>query len=207
MYVPDHFAEDNRGTQMRFIRETGWGYLTGVVDGAPFVTHLPFLLDGEPGAEFLVAHMARLNPHWQSFAEGRDQLVVFPGPHCYVSPTWYAAEKAVPTWNYVAVHAYGTPRIIEDPDACYAAQKKLVDFHEAGFETPWRIEDMPESYIGGMLRGIVNFEIPIARIEAKFKLNQNRTTLDRAGVIAALADSPRENDRDVAALMAAREEG
>jgi transcriptional regulator len=205
MYVPENFAETDRETQLAVIRETGWGYLVGVIDDLPYVTHLPFMVDGAAGREKLVAHVSRLNPHWNSFAEGREQLVVFPGPHGYVSPSWYKAKKAVPTWNYVAVHVYGTPRIVDDPEACYAAQKNLVDFHESGLEQPWRMEDMPESYIDGMLRGIVGFEIPIARIEAKFKLNQNRKPEDRKGVIAAFAAGEREDSRRLAELMAARE--
>ena len=105
MYVPKDFAVTDRQKQIDFIQATGWGYLTGIVDGAPLVTHLPFLTEGEDGSEKLVAHMARANPHWESFANGKDQLVVFPGPHGYISPSWYETKKAVPTWNYAAAAA------------------------------------------------------------------------------------------------------
>jgi len=210
MYVPDAFAETDRGTLCDFIRSTGWGYLVGVADGVPFVTHLPFLLEGDAGSERLVAHMARANPHWQGFTDGagaREQLVVFSGPHAYVSPRWYTAAKAVPTWNYTAVHVYGVPRIVADPAAVYEAQKRLVDFYEAGADAPWRMEDVDAGYIEGMLRAIVSFEIPVARMEGKFKLSQNRTPEDRAGVIAALADGSDEGGKRVARLMASREAG
>lgn len=206
MYVPEYFAEADRATLLDFIRATGWGYLVGGADGVPFATHLPFLLEGEPGAERLVAHMARANPHWQSFAgDEREQLVIFSGPHCYVSPRWYTTAKAVPTWNYVAVHVYGVPRVVDDPAAVYAAQKRLVDFHEAGADAPWRMEDIDAGYIEGMLRAIVSFEMPIARMEGKFKLSQNRKAEDRAGVIAALSESTDDGGKKIARLMASRE--
>lgn len=210
MYVPEKFAETDRAVLLDFIRETGWGYLVGISDGAPVATHLPFLVDGVAGAEKLVAHMARANPHWKLFAQGDpapEQLVVFPGPHTYISPRWYASAKAVPTWNYTAVHVYGTPQVFYDPDAVYAAQKKLVDRYEAGSENPWRMEDVDAGYIAGMLRAIVSFEIPIARMEGKFKLSQNREAVDRAGVIEALSQSPSEGGRKIAGLMASREAG
>lgn len=201
MYMPKDFAVTDRQTQIAFIRQTGWGYLTGVIDDTPFVTHLPFLVEGEDGGEKLVAHMARANPHWQSFADGKPQLVVFPGPHSYISPSWYSSDKVVPTWNYTAAHAYGIPVLIEDPDAVYAGQKRLVDHYEAEFDTPWRMEAVDEDFINGMLRSIVSFEIPIDRIECKFKLSQNREADDRAGVVRALEGSKDANRQAVAALM------
>ena len=201
MYVPKDFAVTDRQKQIDFIQATGWGYLTGIVNGAPFVTHLPFLIEGEDGSEKLVAHMARANPHWESFANGKDQLVVFPGPHGYISPSWYETKKAVPTWNYAAAHVYGIPQIIDDPDAVYAGQKKLVDHHEAQFDTPWAMESVEAEYIDGMLRAIVCFEIPIKRIECKFKLSQNRTAQDRANVIDALSRSGDSSAHALAALM------
>jgi transcriptional regulator len=208
MYVPEAFAENDRATLLDLIRATEWGYLVGAAEGVPFATHLPFLLEGDPGAERLVAHMARANPHWQSFAEdGREQLVIFAGPHTYVSPRWYTSAKAVPTWNYVTVHVYGVPRVVDDPAAVYAAQKRLVDFNEAGAEAPWRMEDVDAGYIEGMLRAIVSFEMPIARMEGKFKLSQNRKAEDRAGVIAALSEGSDEGGKRIARLMASREAG
>jgi transcriptional regulator len=207
MYVPDKFAETDRATLLDLIRTIGWGYLVGVADGVPVATHLPFLIEGEPGAEKLVAHMARANPHWKSFAARGEQLVIFSGPHAYVSPRWYTTAKAVPTWNYVAVHVYGAPRVVDDPAAVRVAQKRLVDFHESGADAPWRMEDVDAGFIAGMLRAIVSFEVPIARMEGKYKLSQNRTPEDRAGVIAALSESSYEGSRGVARLMASREAG
>ena len=142
MYMPDLFAVNDRQTQINFIRTTGWGYLTGVIDDEPYVTHLPFLVTGGTGEEKLVAHMARANPHWESFANGKPQLVVFPGPHTYITPSWYNTDKAVPTWNYTTAHVYGTPVVIDDPQTVYAGQQDLVNHYEAQFDMPWRMEDV-----------------------------------------------------------------
>ncbi|MBC8451720.1 MAG: FMN-binding negative transcriptional regulator, partial [Rhodospirillaceae bacterium] len=190
-----------RQTRLDSTREAGWGYWTGSGKGDPFVTHLPLLVEGEDGNEKLVAHMARANPHWKSFADGTEQLVVFPGPHGYISPSWYETKKAVPTWNYAAAHAYGIPQIIDDPDAVYAGQKKLVDHHEAQFDTPWAMESVEAEFIEGMLRAIVCFEIPVQRIECKFKLSQNRTEQDRTNVIDALTHSEDLGGQVVAKMM------
>jgi transcriptional regulator len=201
MYLPPYYAEDDRETLYAVIRQNNFGLLFGMADDTPVATHLPFLLEGD----VLQAHMARANPHWRSFGAEQEVLCVFQGPHAYVSPSWYATGKAVPTWNYVAVHVYGAPRIVDDPEKARAMQQRLVAAHESGFDEPWSIDGLSESYVTGQLRAIVNFEIPIARIEGKFKLNQNRTAEDRAGVVAALQESPRADDRAVAELMAARE--
>jgi transcriptional regulator len=151
--------------------------------------------------------MARANRQWQDFAgleaEGREALVVFQGAHGYVSPSWYAPGPAVPTWNYLAVHAYGRPRIVEDMAEIRAHQDRLVDAHEAGLAAPWAMAGQDDEYIARMLCGIVAVEMPIARLEAKAKLSQNRTAVDRRGVIAALEASERPGDRELAAAMRA----
>ena len=201
MYMPDLFAVNDRQTQIDFIRTTGWGYLTGVIDDEPYVTHLPFLVAGGTGEEKLVAHMARANPHWESFANGKPQLVVFPGPHTYITPSWYNADKAVPTWNYTTAHVYGTPVVIDDPQTVYAGQQDLVNHYEAQFDMPWRMEDVDTNFIDGMLRAIVSFEIPIERIQCKFKLSQNRPAEDQQRVVDALESSTDANAKAVAGLM------
>jgi len=197
MYIPKHFEETDRETLYGIIRQNSFGLLVAPLDGRPVATHLPFLLEGDT----LIAHMARANPHWQGFAAGEEVLCVFQGPHAYVSPRWYAAENAVPTWNYAAVHVYGVPQIISDPNAAYADQKRLADFFEAGSDSPWSMDDRDPAYIAGMLRAIVNFRIPIARIEGKFKMSQNRPAEDRQSVADALSRSPDQAERETAALM------
>ncbi len=182
MYIPKPFEVTDRKILTRVIQKNNFGLLVNQVDGAPFATHLPFLIEGD----LLVCHMARANPQWRSFAAGAEVLCVFQGPHAYISPRWYQSDNTVPTWNYVAVHVYGVPEIIEDPAAALADQALLVAAQEAGQAEPWSLAERDPALIDGMLRAIVNFRIPIARIEGKFKLGQNRNEADRAGVTAAL---------------------
>lgn len=206
MYTPDIFALTDPAEVRRTLHEHGFALLVTAAEGAPMASHLPFLFDAGRGPKgALLCHMAKANPQWKDFpaleATGREALVVFQGPHGYVSPSWYAAGPAVPTWNYLAVHAYGTLRIIDDPAEIKAHQARLVDTHEAGFAVPWSMAGQSEKYIARMLRGIVAFEIPISRLEAKAKLNQNKSDADRQGVIAALEASGRPGDLELAAIM------
>ena len=197
MYIPDKFREDDIETLHAFIREHSFGILVTQMDGAPFATHLPFLFDADRGSHgMLRAHMARANPHWRSFNE-QEALVIFQGPHAYVSPSWYEVELSVPTWNYAAVHAYGIPRLIEDSAALYDQLKTLVQIHEAQFEQPWPFP-LPEDYVQKMMRGVVGFTFEITRLEGKFKMSQNRSAKERERVIEALRDT----HADVAAIMA-----
>jgi transcriptional regulator len=185
MYIPEPYAVTDREVLYSVIEENNFGLLINQADGAPFATHLPFLIEGD----VLVAHMARANPQWRSFGANREVLCVFQGPHAYISPRWRQSTDTVPTWNYVAVHVYGVPEIIDDPAAALAAQARLVDAHESGLQQPWSIDERDPDLIEGLLRSIVNFRIPVSRIEGKFKLDQNKTAADRAGAAAALEDS------------------
>jgi transcriptional regulator len=161
-------------------------------------THLPLVVkdDGEHG--LLEGHFARANPHWKSLA-GKETLVVFSGPHSYVSPTLYAEPLSVPTWNYIAVHAYGTLSLIEDEPGKDALLCGLINVHEPEYVEKWR--QMPDGFRRTMLAGIVGFRIPIARIEGKFKLSQNRPEVDRQNVLAAHAGGDPEQ-RALTAWMA-----
>jgi transcriptional regulator len=197
MYIPKPFEVRDRAVLYSVIRENNFGTLINQVEDAPFATHLPFLIEGD----VLVAHMARANPQWQSFAAGREVLCIFQGPHAYISPRWHHSTDTVPTWNYVAVHVYGVPEIIDDPAAALAQQVRLVDAHEAGFEQPWSIDERDPDLIDGLLRAIVNFRIPISRIEGKFKLDQKKTAADRAGVVVGLEGSGDPAARALAALI------
>jgi len=203
MYVPPLFAEAGPETLAGLMRRHAFALLTTVdADGAPFVSHLPLLYDAEGGPHgTLTGHMAKANPQWQHFAEGRPVLAVFRGPHAYVSPSWYGQQPSVPTWNYAAVHAYGRPVLVEDAEAKAALLRRMVDTYEAGFETPWRM-DLPAEYQAGMLKGIVAFRMPVDRLLGKLKLSQNRQPDDRARVEAALAAQGGE-PAEVAAEMRA----
>jgi len=165
----------------------GFASLVTVVDGAPVASHLPLLVDREAG-EFgsLIGHMARNNPQWRGFTEDAEALAIFQGPHGYISPSWYASQQAVPTWNYAAVHAYGAPRIIEDHGAVLAVLERLVAQNESARPTPWSLDSLATEFRDTQMRGIVAFEIPISRLEGKYKLGQNKPDADRRGAAAGL---------------------
>jgi transcriptional regulator len=180
-----------------FIREHSFGVLVTRGEDAPFATHLPFLFDASRGRYGLLsAHMARANPQWREFEGGREALVIFAGPHAYVSPSWYDVALSVPTWNYAAVHAYGVPRIIEDRQLLYEQLKTLIETNEAQFAQPWQF-DLPQDYIEKLMHGVVGFTLEITRLEGKFKMSQNRTPAEREKVIAAL----QADHQDVADIM------
>ena len=139
--------------------------------------------------------------------DGGEVLAIFPGPHAYISPSWYEAGPAVPTWNYASVHAYGTARAIRDPEWLRDMLDRLSARHEAREAAPWRMRDLPQAYLESMLRGIVGIEIAVSRLEGKFKLSQNRPAADRPRIIAALERRDDETSREVAGLMRERETG
>lgn len=192
MYIPEPFALSDPARIAAVLRDYDFALLISAVEGRPPVaTHLPFLYDSAAGPHgTLIAHMARANPHWRDFAPlaaaGGQVLAAFQGPHAYISPTAYAPGPAVPTWNYVAVHAYGTPRLLEAQAEVERGLARLVAAHEAGAPAPWSMAGQDEAFLARMMRGIVMFEIPLTRIEAKAKLSQNKRPADRRGVVAAL---------------------
>jgi len=171
---------------------------------APIVTadltasHLPFLVEDRGPLGTLLGHVARASPHHDELGKGNEALVTFTGPHAYVSPTWYEPGPAVPTWNYCAVHAYGTPRLLDE-----AATRAYLGTLAAHFDAGYRFDSLPEDYLVKMVRAIVAFELPIARLQGKAKLSQNRSPADAARVADALAASSVEGDRDVAKWMRA----
>ena len=202
MYIPKAFREDDTATLHKLMREYSFATLITQQDGVPLASHLPFVLDAEPGSYgTLFGHMARANSQWQTFEEGQEALVIFQGPHSYITPSWYEAKLAVPTWNYAVVHAYGVPHLIEDKTLLYSLLQKLVQTYEARFETPWPFKSLPDDYVQKMMQGIVGFEIPVTRLEGKFKLSQNRPESDRARVATVLSDNQDELSTGVAALM------
>lgn len=194
MYVPKHFAVEDRDALDAVIHDNPFGLLVGELEGSPFATHLPFLLDGDR----LLSHFARGNPHWKSVDGRTEMLAVFSGPHAYVSPRWYEAGQAVPTWNYVAVHAYGAPRVIEDAGQLRELLDRLVTEYEGA---AWSLDGQDADFTDRMSRGIVAFEMPIERIEGKFKLSQNRAVEDRRRVITELERPGDGRNEDLARLM------
>jgi transcriptional regulator len=203
MYIPAHFSETRRDVLHDLIRRHSFGTLVSQTAEGLFATHLPFLVDASRGEHgTLLAHMARANPHWRSFLEEGtpESMAIFNGPHAYVSPSWYGTDRAVPTWNYAVVHAYGRPRLVEDEAQVRRLLGATVDEFEAGFAQPWSMARLPEEYVSGMTKGIVAFELPVARLEGKLKLSQNRPTEDRERVSAALRQG-NSDQRAVAHLM------
>jgi transcriptional regulator len=188
MYIPALYREDDLTVLHNLMRQHSFATLVTFDGSRPFASHLPFLLDTEQG-EYgtLRAHMARANPQWQQFQEGQEALVIFEGPHAYISPSWYETHPSVPTWNYVAIHAYGVPRLL-DEDALIRLLYELTATFEAA-SAPSAAYTLTEDYVQKLARGVVGFEIEIARLEGKLKMSQKSSPADREGAIAALQAS------------------
>lgn len=202
MYRPRSFRVDDLGKLHGLVRSVGFGTLISGSGGAELeATHLPLLLDAERGElGTLIGHFARANPNWHALEGEPEVLVTFLGPHAYVSPSWYASPVAVPTWNYAAVHVRGVPRLVTDRGVLRSQLERLVTEHEAYVDEPWSIE-RAGSIVEQLMEAIVGFEITITRIEGKWKLNQNRSAEDQAGVAAALERSARTGAAEVARIM------
>lgn len=187
MYVPPRFTQADREECLALIEREPFGlFVTAAADGAPFATHIPFHLRRRGDEAVLAGHVARANSHWQAFDGAREALAVFQGPHGYISPAWYATPGRVPTWNYIAVHAYGVPRIVDDAGAAKAAIAALTDRFERTRPAPWSVDGLPEREIGKLLAALVVFEMPVSRLEGKWKLGQHMAEADRAGAVAGL---------------------
>ena len=191
MYVPPHFVEDDKSALHRAIRETRLATLVTLGSEGMEASHVPILLDeGEGPYGAIRGHLARANPQWRRASAETPALVMFLGPDAYVSPNWYATKretgKVVPTWNYLAIHAYGRVEFFEDAERLRAIVTSLTQRHEGRREKPWAVSDAPEDYIQAQLRGIIGFRLPIDRLEGKWKLSQNRPEADRRGVIEGL---------------------
>lgn len=202
MYVPSQFKEEDVQVLHHAMRQSGIATLVTLGADGMEATHLPMLLEPEP-APFgtLRGHIARGNPQWRRAAPDVHALAIFLGPDAYVSPSWYATKretgKVVPTWNYVAVHAYGPVRFFDDADRLLGLVTKLTETHEAGRAAPWAVTDAPEDYVRQHLKAVVGVEITIARLEGKWKMSQNRPAQDRRGVVEGLL---REDDPAKAAV-------
>ncbi|MCG3119235.1 MAG: Protease synthase and sporulation protein PAI 2 [bacterium] len=204
MYLPKLYQVTDEAVIDKFIQQNSFATLVSCDRQTPVATHLPLeLAQDASGAKFLHGHLARANKQWQTFDFDTEVLAIFSGPHTYVSARWYNHVN-VPTWNYMVVHAYGRPRLVTDHDELYAMLKQLVDRYEAHAvtEKPYRLDTLPPDYIEKEMRGIVGFEIKVNRLEAKFKLSQNRHQQDYDHVIAELQKSGDSNARAVAGAMA-----
>lgn len=208
MYIPAHFAQSDRDRVFDLIEAHAFGLL--VSGGGPeaatgmIASHVPFLLDRERGEHgTLVCHLAAANNQIAAL-DGQEVLCIFQGPHGYVSPNWYAKKPAVPTWNYMVAHAYGRARVSRDATELRGIVDRLSKIYEG--PDGWRLDDEPESFFAGMVRGIVGIEIPLTKLEGKFKLSQNRPLPDVDGVIAHLRRLGGEENLALAAAMDAAAE-
>ena len=201
MYVPAHFAEDRLPVLHQAIQSHGLATLVTLTEDGMIASHIPLMLDPDRGARgTLIGHLARPNP--QTVPPIGEALAIFQGPDGYITPSYYATKretgKVVPTWNYITVHAYGALTFIEEPEALLDIVTRLTNHHEAPRAAPWAVSDAPKPFVDLHLKGIVGFEIPIARIQGKWKMSQNRPEADIAGVANGLIADGRP---DLAAAM------
>jgi transcriptional regulator len=203
VYIPEFNRQEDRSTILAFMRANPFAVLVTTAEGVPFATHLPLLVD-ESGEHIVVqGHMARANAHWKSMEESEQSLVIFHGPHAYISPSLYELQESVPTWNYAAVHVYGQPTLFSDEEFLKATLHRMITTFESSYMAQWL--ELSEQYQSRMMKHIVGFEIRAKRLEAKFKLSQNRTKGEQARVIQCLNQSKDSNVSGVAELM--RQEG
>lgn len=207
MFTPDLYRETDLPTLHDLIEAYPFAIMISTRDGAVSPSHLPFVLDRTAGPNgTLYAHMSRANPHGSLIGAGTPALVIFQGPHAYISPNWYGPGDAVPTWDYATVHAHGIATVVEDDDAVRHHLETLIARFEGDGPDAWSMAGQKDSYLDGMQRGIIAFELPIERLEGKFKLSQNRPDSDRKNVADQLLKSARGSDRELADLMHARED-
>lgn len=194
MYLPAHFREDRLEVLHRFIEQHGLATLVTLSAEGLTANHIPMVLDLAPAPlGTLRGHVSKANPLWRDSPPDVSALAIFQGPSAYITPSWYPSTREtgrmVPTYNYVVVHAHGPIRTFEDPALLEQHLRTLTDLHEAAFPAPWKIEDAPADFFQAMLKSIVGIEIPIARLEGKWKVSQNRLPADRAGAEAGLRAS------------------
>jgi transcriptional regulator len=207
MYQPPHFQEDRIEVQHALIRDNPLGLLITAGAGGLMANPIPFLLDSDgPGPGVLRCHLARANPQWRELMGVAECMAVFQGPESYITPSWYATKretgKVVPTWNYATVHVWGRPTVIEDTVWLRCQIDGLTALQEGRRAAPWSVSDAPNDFVAAQVKGIVGVEIPILRIEGKWKVSQNRPENDRAGVVNGL--SGEDDAGGMAALVAER---
>lgn len=201
MYVPDSYKNENIDEVKQFIEHNGFAILVSHSDSKTMATHIPLELSkNESGKDILHGHVAKANPHWKHFKDNIEVLAIFNGPHGYISSSWYNFEE-VPTWNYIAVHVYGTVKLMEG-EALNNSLKQLVDKYESSSANPIRVENLSKKTMR-QIRGIVGFEIEITNIQAAYKLSQTHDDKNHKAVLKNLEDSPKVTDIEIASAMKA----
>ena len=212
MYLPPAFRIDDVALMHEAMRRHPLATLITRSGAGLVADHIPIMIDAKRGDKgVLRAHVARANPLWRRHPDGAEALAIFAGPDHYITPSWYVTKretgKVVPTWNYVAIHAWGPLKIFDDPVWLREQVGALTALHESGRDDPWAVTDAPADFVAAQLKGIVGIEIPIARIEGKFKVSQNRPKSDREGVIDGLASNNDDQSRAMAELVAGKRRG
>jgi transcriptional regulator len=184
VYIPEHFRIEDHNTALAFMRANPFAILASAAPDGPFATHVPVVIRETGDQVRIRGHVAKANPHWRYLEQQPHCLIIFHGPHAYVSPTNYATRENVPTWNYGAVHVYGNARVFSAPEELLAVLHELIPMFEPRYAEQWA--SLSEAYRERMLSHIVGFEIAVTKIEAKFKLSQNRTKQEQENVIASL---------------------
>jgi len=206
MHRPDHFRVEDIAQMHALMRARPFAALVSSSANGLYGTHLPTVLKDDGANGLIECHLARANPHWKDLAEGNEALMIFQGPEGYITPNWYPSKavhgKAVPTWNYAVVHAYGRPAVVQDKDWLRRHVTELTTQQEASEAQPWAVSDAPESYVDVMLRGIVGFRFAITRLEGKWKMSQNREIPDREGVVEGLTARASGDDLAIAEAVA-----
>lgn len=202
MYIPEFNRVEDRATALAFIQANPFALLISTTDQGPFATHLPILAREVDGQLHLLGHVAKANPHWKSIAENQEALVIFHGPHAYISPSLYEIRESVPTWNYAAVHVYGKGTTFTDEARLDQLLREMIAHFDSEYEAQW--SSFSEEYRSRMLKHIVGLELHATRVETKFKLSQNRTKAEQENVIQSLASSSDSAAAAIATLMKER---
>ena len=198
LYIPQHFRLEDRAAILALMRENAFAVLVSSGEAGLHVSHIPFVVVEEGDEVRLLGHLSIHNDQWRALAAAQDVVAIFQGPHAYVSPGWYQQHPSVPTWNYAVVHAHASVEMMEEAEL-HELLMRLSATYEAGREKPWRMSELPADYVATMLKGIVGFTLRVRRLEAKFKLSQNRPA-EIPRVVAALEA---EGEGATAALMRA----
>jgi transcriptional regulator len=205
VYLPDHFRVADVTQMHALMRARPFATLVSGCSTGVYASHLPTVLKEEGPCGVVECHLARPNPHWKDLAEGNEALMIFQGPEAYITPNWYPSKtrhgKAVPTWNYVIVHAYGRPEVKEERDWLLRHVTELTAQQERNEAKPWTPSDAPSAYIEVMLRGIVGFRFAITRLEGKWKMSQNREIQDQMGVVEGLGQRADHDDLELAKIV------
>ena len=199
MYIPEFNRVRDRADTVSFVQANPFAILVSPSEGGPFATHIPILAREADNQVVLHGHMAKANSHWGLLQDGQESLAIFHGPHAYISPSLYESRESVPTWNYAAVHVYGQARVVAEPERLLEEVREIINRFDPTYFAQW--SSLSDKFRHGMLKQIVGFEMVATRIEAKFKISQNRTKKDQAAVIASLGQSADSAVSGIAQLM------